>query len=130
MEFFIHPCKVPETILVFPYRFSESLEFISSDENSYKFYPREWTVFDCRLKNNNLTNVTLLHTMYTDVENVRVPDGKKIKLLSNQIFNLTNLTESDEGYYHCLACGEKFYKGIVEILSCKYKDNKMFLKKV
>ena len=34
-------------------------------------------------------------------------DNKKIKLLSTNVFNITNLTKEDDGIYYCSVCGDR-----------------------
>lgn len=65
----------------------------------------EWIVINCTV--DTATNVTLLEFTV---------DDKKIKLISWNVFNVTNLTKEDEGIYRCKVCGqEKKFKVFLTI---------------
>ena len=44
-------------------------------------------------------------------------DNKKIKLLSKNKFNITNVKEEDEGIYDCTVCGKRRKRRIILSIS-------------
>ena len=40
-------------------------------------------------------------------------DNKKIKLRSNNVFNITNVKEEDKGIYDCTVCGQQRKRRII-----------------
>ena len=52
-------------------------------------------------------------------------DNKKIKLVSKNVFNITNLTTQDHGWYTCQVCGKKRAK-FLEVPDQGTKIDKFF----
>ena len=83
-------------------------------------YQGEWCKMDCRVKNRNV-NATLWKS---DKPKRKITvDGKRLKM-SDNIFNITNLTSADTGYYHCEVCGISQTRGELEVMGSKSMSDK------
>ena len=70
----------------------------------YSLIVGEWWTFDCRL-NSSKVNATLWQK--NPIVSQRIPDGKYIKVVRQNIFLISGLKKSDGGRYYCKACGLK-----------------------
>ena len=50
-------------------------------------------------------------------------DNKKIKLLSTNVFNITNLAEEDNAIYDCTVCGQQRKRRIILSSSTRGNSN-------
>ena len=73
-----------------------------NDVNSYtRCLVGEWSVIDCRVNNNDNVHATL----WFNREKLTI-DGERIKMISKNMFNITNLQLRDKGNYYCKACSQ------------------------
>ena len=74
----------------------------AADDRALKRFSTEWMTFDCQVK--NYPNVIVQLRQGDKLPGIqRIADGRKLKNNGN-VFNLTNITYSDEGMYYCVAC--------------------------
>ena len=85
--------------------FLDKFEWLKAeDDRTLKRFSKEWWTADCRVKNFPDAIVQLRQgDKLPGIQ--RIVDGRKLKNNGN-IFNLTNITKSDEGTYYCKACKE------------------------
>ena len=83
----------------------------------------EWWKFDCGLRTSKV-NATLWQskTRANFPRRQRIPDGKYLKVLDQNIFLISGLKRSDGGSYFCEACGLRKFVGALYMIG-KYKDH-------
>ncbi len=64
----------------------------------------EWVELNCTIRSSE--NVTLWFGKGNDRKQLQV-DNDKIVLVSKNVFNVTRLTNEDDGWYVCKVCGKK-----------------------
>lgn len=78
----------------------------------------EWWTIDCRM-NSNTVNVTLWQReIWKKPFHIqRVIDEKDIKMIENNVFNITKLRHTDQGKYYCKAdcAGKEKYAGAIYV---------------
>ena len=83
------------------------------DKTSYRRVriPSEWINFNCAFgtRTSEKVNLWFGDDIGRRTKKLQV-DNKKIKLVSKNVFNITNLTTSDHGWYTCEVCGKTHTK--------------------
>ncbi|XP_028407243.1 fibroblast growth factor receptor 2-like [Dendronephthya gigantea] len=86
------------------------------DFDVYRFRG-EWLLVNCAV--NTADNATLIlrkEPRSTTSEITRVVDNKKIKMAAKNVFNITNVTITDEGRYFCNVCNKKRLLHLLQII--------------
>jgi hypothetical protein len=102
---------------------------------AWKIVPREqtehktrfvgqWLLFNCTVNSYNEVSVWFKKNRKSEDELQVI--GKKIMLVSKNIFNITSLIEKDSGYYKCRVCGQQ-KQIFAEILKGKLSLKVMFI---
>ena len=73
----------------------------------------EWITFNCAIKTSE--NATLWFGKTKNEMKYKV-DDKKMKLVSKNVFNISNLKTDDGGWYTCIVCGKTRAK-LLEVVS-------------
>ena len=66
----------------------------------------EWIKINCAITTSETVTLWFGKSKGETTKKLEV-DDKKIKLVSKNVFNITNLTTQDHGWYTCQVCGKK-----------------------
>ena len=69
----------------------------------------EWIKINCAITTSETVTLWFGKSKGETTKKLEV-DDKKIKLISKNVFNMTNLTTEDQGWYTCQVCGKKLVK--------------------
>jgi hypothetical protein len=84
----------------------------------------QWLLFNCTV--NSYNDASLWFKKKKQAEEQLQVIGKKIMLVSKNIFNITSLTDKDRGFYICRVCGQE-KQIFAEILKGKLSLKVMFI---
>ena len=74
----------------------------------------EWIKFNCAIETSEKVTLWYGENMGETTKKLQV-DNKKIKLIAENVFNMTNLTTNDEGWYTCEVCGKKHNSKLLKV---------------
>ena len=73
-------------------------------------------VINCAVNVKENVTLSLTKSSKSISRNLMV-DNKKIKLLSKNVFNITDVTEKDDAIYDCTVCGQQRERRIILSIS-------------
>ena len=97
---------------LYPYPFRISETGVSWKDTTYYRKIRiqgEWIKINCAITTSENVSLWFGKSKGETTKKLEV-DDKKIKLVSKNVFNMTNLTTQDHGWYTCQVCGKKHAK--------------------